>query len=119
MVEKVIKRDGKQQAYTREKVYHAVEEAFKSCKQEMTSKFIEQLDEELAKMEESSDSTIDIEDLQDFVEKFLIKKNKFEVAKAYILYRDKRTRVREQKSKIMKGIKEKLEAKNIQNQNAM
>ena len=79
MVEKVIKRDGKQQAYTREKVYHAVEEAFKSCKQEMTSKFIEQLDEELAKMEESSDSTIDIEDLQDFVEKFLIKKNKFEV----------------------------------------
>ena len=118
MIEKVIKRDGKQQAYTREKVYHAVEEAFKSCKQEMTSKFIEQLDEELTKMEESSDSTIDIEDLQDFVEKFLIKKNKFEVAKAYILYRDKRTRVREQKSKIMKGIKEKLEAKNIQNQNA-
>ena len=45
MVEKVIKRDGKQQAYTREKVYHAVEEAFKSCKQEMTSKFIEQLDD--------------------------------------------------------------------------
>lgn len=118
MLEKVIKRDGKQQAYSREKVRKAVEEAFGSCKQEVTPKFMEQLDEELIKLEESSESIVDIENLQDFVERFLIKKNKADVAKAYILYRDKRSRVREQKSRIMKGIKEKLEAKNIQNQNA-
>ena len=118
MLEKVIKRDGKYQSYSRDKVFLGVEAAFKSCKQEMNSKFIEQLNDEFSKMESSASEIMDIEELQDFVEKFLIKKNKFEVAKAYILYRDKRTRVREQKSKIMKGIKEKLEAKNVQNQNA-
>ena len=118
MIEKVIKRDGKQEVYSRDKVHKAIGQAFKSCKQEMTEKFIEQLDEELATFEEKEDLTASIEDIQDMIEKFLIKKNKFEVAKAYILYRDKRTRVREQKSKIMKGIKEKLEAKNVQNQNA-
>ena len=118
MIEKVIKRDGKQEVYSRDKVHKAIEQAFKSCKQEMTGKFIEQLDEELAVFEEKEDVTASIEDIQDMIEKFLIKKNKFEVAKAYILYRDKRTRIREQKSKIMKGIKEKLEAKNVQNQNA-
>ena len=118
MIEKVIKRDGKQEVYSRDKVHKAIGQAFKSCKQEMTEKFIEQLDEELAAFEEKEDLTASIEDIQDMIEKFLIKKNKFEVAKAYILYRDKRTRIREQKSKIMKGIKEKLEAKNVQNQNA-
>jgi len=118
MIDKVIKRDGKQEVYNRDKVHRAVEQAFKSCKQEMNGKFIDLLDEELKKFEDSVDSTVSIEDLQDLIEKFLIKKNKFEVAKAYILYRDKRTRIREQKSKIMKGIKEKLEAKNVQNQNA-
>ena len=118
MLKKVIKRDGKQQVYYREKVHTAVYKAFKSCKQEPTEKFIEQFNEELAKIENADSETIDIETIQDFIEKFLIKKNKFEVAKAYILHRDKRTRVREQKSKIMKGIKEKLEAKNVQNQNA-
>ncbi len=118
MLEKVIKRDGKQEVYNREKAHKAVEQAFKSCKQDCTSKFIEQLDEELLKFEESSEETASIEDIQDIIEKFLIKKNKFDVAKAFILYRDKRTRIREQKSKIMKGIKEKLEAKNVQNQNA-
>lgn len=118
MIEKVIKRDGKQQSYNREKMHNAIEAAFKSCKQELTTSFIEKFDEELGKFEENSEETVDIEVLQDFIEKFLIKKNKFEVAKAYILYRDKRTRIREQKSKVMKGIKEKLEAKNVQNQNA-
>lgn len=118
MIEKVIKRDGKYQVYSREKVFAAIEEAFKSCKQDPGQRFLEQLDEELSKFENSSDSVVEIEKLQDFIEKFLIKKNKADVAKSYILYRDKRSRVREQKSRIMKGIKEKLEAKNIQNQNA-
>ena len=51
MLKKVIKRDGKQQVYMREKVHTAVLKAFKSCKQEPTEKFIEQLNEELAKVE--------------------------------------------------------------------
>lgn len=121
MIKRVIKRDGKTELYQLEKIHNAVKEAFKSCNQEPTDKFIEQLDEEISKFETSlpeDQESVSIEEIQDLIEKFLIKKNKFEVAKSFILYRDKRTRIREQKSKIMKGIREKLEAKNVQNQNA-
>lgn len=41
-----------------------------------------------------------------------------DVAKAYILYRDKRTKKRNWNSAVMKTVKEKLEAKNVKNQNA-
>ena len=121
MIKKVIKRDGKTELYQLEKIHIAVNEAFKSCNQEASDKFIEGLDEEIDKFISSlpeDQETLSIEEIQDLIERYLIKKNKFEVAKAFILYRDKRTRIREQKSKIMKGIREKLEAKNVQNQNA-
>lgn len=121
MIKKVVKRDGKTELYQLEKIHIAVKEAFKSCEQTVSDKFIEGLDEEIEKYQSSlpeDQETLSIEEIQDLIERYLIKKNKFEVAKSFILYRDKRTRIRDQKSKIMKGIREKLEAKNVQNQNA-
>lgn len=41
-----------------------------------------------------------------------------DVAKAYILYRDERSRKRTKNSKLRKKVLEKLMAKNVQNQNA-
>ena len=41
-----------------------------------------------------------------------------DAAKEYILYREKRSIVRNNNTKMMKSVKEKLEAKNVQNQNA-
>ena len=112
----IIKRDGRKQEYNFEKIRKAVEKAFKSCDQETPEKFLEQLEEEFNKVPEASELTI--EEIQDTIERFLMKKNKFCVAKSFIRYRDKRDRERQQKSKLMKNVKEKLEARNIQNQNA-
>lgn len=112
----IIKRDGRRQEYNFDKIRNAVEKAFKSCKQDTPEKFLEQLEEEFNKVPEDKELTID--EIQDTIQRFLMKKNKFCVAESFIKYRDKRDRERQQKSKLMKGIREKLEARNVQNQNA-
>lgn len=116
MIDKVIKRDGKTQNYDFDKVRLAVREAFNSCGKEPPEKFIEQLKEEIES--KFSGSKPSVEDIQDTIRNFLIKKNKYDVVDSFILYRDKRNRIREEKSKLIRGIREKLAAKNVQNQNA-
>ena len=59
-----------------------------------------------------------IEDIQDLVEKGLMATKRKDVAKNYILYREERTKIRNKNSQLMKNIKEKVEASDVQNQNA-
>lgn len=47
-----------------------------------------------------------VEEIQDVVEKILIERGHARTAKAYILYRDKRTRIREAKSELMDVVKD-------------
>lgn len=117
MQKRVIKRDGKFQDFNFAKIEDVVNKAFKSCDLEVPDKFITQLKEEVDKFI-SDKENIDIEDIQDIIQKFLIKKNKYDVVESFILCREKRRIAREQKSKLVKGMREKLEAKNVQNQNA-
>lgn len=117
MQKRVIKRDGKFQDFNFAKIEDVVSKAFKSCNLEVPDKFITQLKEEVDKFI-SDKENIDIEDIQDIIQKFLIKKNKYDVVESFILCREKRRIAREQKSKLVKGMREKLEAKNVQNQNA-
>jgi ribonucleoside-triphosphate reductase len=118
MVKTVTKRDGKIEIFNFDKVAKATSRAFESCGQIPPEKFVEQMNAEFDKLNEEERENLTVEEIQDIVEKFLMKKNKYEVAKAFILYRDKRTRARDMKSKLVKGVREKLEARNIQNQNA-
>lgn len=117
MQKRVIKRDGKFQDFNFAKIEDVVNKAFKSRNLEVPDKFITQLKEEVDKFI-SDKENIDIEDIQDIIQKFLIKKNKYDVVESFILCREKRRIAREQKSKLVKGMREKLEAKNVQNQNA-
>ena len=48
------------------------------------------------------DKTPTVEEIQDIVEKILMKKGYEDAAKAYILYRDKRSKVRELNTSLMK-----------------
>lgn len=119
----VIKRDGKIEKFNFEKIKNAVAKAFKAVNSEMDDKFLAQLTEFFQKKvnkceEEDEDCSIHIEEIQDEIESFLIKKNKNNVVRHFILYRDERNRVRESKSKLIKGVANKLKAKNISNQNA-
>ena len=58
-----------------------------------------------------------VEEVQDAVEKTLIENGHARTAKAYILYRDRRTRIREAKSDLMDAVKEILIETNRENAN--
>lgn len=116
---KVIKRDGTPQEYDFIKIANAVTKAFQSVDQNVPDKFLEQVKESVEKIviSNNGDGT-PIEEIQDTIQKELIKRNKYEVVEAFINYRRKREEIREQSSDVMKQIKIKLAATDVQNQNA-
>lgn len=71
-----------------------------------------------ANHEINKDWVIDIEDIQDAVELCLQREGYYNLAKHYIKYRYQRQLVRESKKYLMDEVAEKLEAINVQNQNA-
>lgn len=118
---KVLKRDGKIDVYNFEKIKRAVESAYNSVNATMDEKFLQQLSDHFQKLidkRKDPEEPINIEEIQDEIEKFLVIKNKTNVVKHFMRYREDRNRHREMKSKLMKGIASKLQAKNISNQNA-
>ena len=116
---KVIKRDGTPQEYNFIKIVDAVDKAFNSVEQEVPEKFLEQLKESVEKkIIQNNGAGTPIEEIQDIIQKELIKRNKFEVVEAFINYRRKREEYRESKSDLIKQVQDKLFAKNVQNQNA-
>ncbi len=58
-----------------------------------------------------------VEEVQDAVEKILIENGHAKTAKAYILYRDRRTRIRDGKSELMDAVAETLVETNRENAN--
>lgn len=114
---KVVKRDERIQNYDWTKVEAAVTAAFKSVNQEMDDTFKNQLQKSVEAAFKNSDA-VSVEDLQDIIQKELIKRNKYDAAEAFIIYRNKRTEIREQKSDLVKNITKKLNGSNIENQNA-
>lgn len=114
---KVIKRDGRIQNYNFLKIESVVSKAFQSVNQETPEKFLEQLKNSIEESFKKKD-TLDVEDIQDIIQKELIKRNKYDVVESFIIYRNKRTEIREKNSKIIRDIQKKLDGKNIENQNA-
>ena len=115
----VIKRDGSIQEFNFLKIVDAVTKAFNSVEQQVPDKFLEQLKESVEKVviKNNGDGT-SIEEIQDVIQKELIKRNKYEVVESFINYRRKREEIRQEKSDLIKEIEEKLSGRNIQNQNA-
>lgn len=122
MIKTVIKRDGvKRQDFNPEKIKKAIRAANTQIDKEkrLDEDQIEKVLQNVIKSIESiQEETIDIEQIQDFVEKSLIKYNHHAVVKAFILYREERNKERFKKLAITKEINKKLAASNIENQNA-
>ena len=116
---KVIKRDGKQEEFNEVNIRKAIKAANNSVDKEkqISDEKVEKVLNFVLK-NVSSEEKVEIEKIQDLVEDGLMKENCFEVAKSFILYREERAKERFKRLKIVKEIKEKLEASNIQNQNA-
>ncbi len=103
MVTKIVKRDGRKVTFNVEKITNAIYKAAKSVggndyneAEELAGKVCDYLEANI------KDECPTVEQIQDAVEKVLIKEGHAATAKAYILYRAERTRVREMNSDIMK-----------------
>ena len=118
---KVIKRDGRIVDFDATKIEKAILAAFEDVDGEITD-YAKEKAENIASYIEGYyldvDETPGIEDIQDLVEKGLMATKRKDVAKNYILYRENRTKIRNANSKLMQNIKEKIEASDVQNQNA-
>ena len=116
---KVIKRDESIQSFDFGKIERAVTLAFESVGEELDGKFIEQLKTQLDKRASVDDEgCITVEEIQDLIQRELIKRNKYDVVESFILYRRKRQEIRESKSDLVRNIRKALNATDIQNQNA-
>jgi len=88
-----------------EKIQNAVTKAFEgsgSAKGEETARAISQQVEVELENNENIGSVPTVEEVQDMVERVLIEKGFVRTAKAYILYRAERSRVREMNTRLMK-----------------
>ena len=122
-MKKVKKRDGRIVDFDSSKIVNAVLAAFKQIDGEITeyakTKATNIADYIEGYYEEDDDAYIPgIEDIQDLVEKGLMGTKRKDVAKAYMLYREERSRERQKNTKFMEKLSEKLMATNVQNQNA-
>jgi len=117
----VIKRDGRVVPFDSFKIKNAILKAFQAVDGEITD-YAQAKAENIADYIEGYyldvDETPEIEEIQDLVEKGLMSCKRKDVAKEYILYREERSKIRNKNSHLMKDIKEKIEASNVQNQNA-
>ena len=118
---KVQKRDGRIVPFNNEKIINAILAAFNQVDGEISKYAIDKATNIADYIEgyyEEVDEIPHIEEIQDLVEKGLMATKRKDVAKAYVLYREERTKERNRKTKLMQTIAEKLNATDVQNQNA-
>ena len=114
---KVLKRDGRKVLFDKNKIKEAVLKAFVDVDKEETP-YAKEKARDIANHIESLNKDMTVEEIQDVVENKLMASNRKDVAKAYIVYRNERNKVRERNSKLMRNISEKITASNVENQNA-
>lgn len=115
---KVIKRDGRTVEFDKEKIKKAVIEAFKDVDGDITDDAKNKAADIIKHIESCGKNDITVEEIQDIVEQKLMASRRKDVAKAFIIYRNNRTKIRENKMQIMKEVSKKLFAENVENQNA-
>ena len=115
----VIKRDGKKVEYDRNKVVNAINSAFLDVDKVLyETDTAEDIADEITILVAKNSQGISVEIIQDKIEEYLMRSERPDVARAYIRFRYKREVAREYKTDFMKAVAEKLEARNVKNQNA-
>ena len=120
-MEYVIKRDGSQVLYNKDKIYEAIDAANEECiLKEVGHLTLESLYDALEDIDSRCNdhvSDIGVEEIQNIVERVLMSYEP-DVARAYIRYRYMKEVAREYKADFFEAIGDKLAAKNVANQNA-
>jgi len=109
----VIKRDGRVVEFDSSKVFNAIIKAMTSVNNCNTA-LAQKITDEISR----ANCDLNVETIQDMIENKLMASNCKDVAKAFIIYRNDRTRERERNSSIIRRVRERNSGLNVQNANA-
>lgn len=112
---RVRKRDGKIVKFDITRIENAVKKAFKSAKVEINDNIIDSIDESFNDLDNEDDTPIQIEIIQDRIEQKLYQLGYPQVAKIFILYREKRREVRDWTGEKMRFIERYKNSSNTAN----
>jgi len=118
MFEAIRKRDGRVVEFSKSKISTAIfrsAQAVGGADSEKAEKLADKVVDYLGN--QFRDNVPHVEEIQDAVEKILIENGHAKTAKAYILYRDKRTRMRDAKNELMDVVEEILKETSRENAN--
>ena len=111
----VIKRDGTRVLFDPNKIINAINKAMISVD---GSLYETDTAEEIAELIGTKNKDLTVEQIQDFVEEALMKSERPDVARAYILYREERSKERIRRSKLISAVMRRTEAAAVENSNA-
>lgn len=109
----VIKRDGRVVEFDPSKVFNAIIKAMSSVNNCNTT-LAQKITDEIAR----ANCDLNVETIQDMIENKLMASNCKDVAKAFIIYRNERTKERERNSGLIRKVRERNSGINVQNSNA-
>jgi anaerobic ribonucleoside-triphosphate reductase len=107
-IEQIRKRDGRVVPFNRVRIENAILKAAKAVGEGGGKEWAEALSHQVVELLEQrfiGDGLPGVEDIQDIVEEVLIKTGYARIAKAYILYREQRTQVRNTRKLLLDGMK--------------
>ena len=108
MVASIIKRDGRAVDFHQEKIAEAVEKAFHACAAMQDRSVADGIAERVVEKLDSGalEGIPTVEGVQDLVEETLIEEGFSQTAKAYILYRAERNKIRDVNSRLIQTLKD-------------
>lgn len=116
----IVKRDGRKVQFNRVKVERAIEKAFDAVDGQSVDSYTQSKIKSICDFieERCIQAELSVEEIQDLVENGLMNTKRKDVARAYITYRNERTKERERNSALIRSVEQKLLARNVLNQNA-
>jgi anaerobic ribonucleoside-triphosphate reductase len=107
LITKIRKRDGREVPFNLEKIANAIFKAATACGGNDYNMAMELANQVASILNQEMNGQVPtVEHIQDIVEKVLIENGHASTAKAYILYRAERTRVREMNTRLMKVLED-------------
>ncbi len=117
----IVKRDGRKVPFNQNKIIDAILSAFVEVDGQISEYALIKagnIADYILEQAKQADHLLDVEEVQDMVENGLMSTKRKDVAKAYINYRQERTKERNKRNEAYNLVREKLYALNVQNQNA-
>ena len=105
LITTIVKRDGRKEKFNPEKIAQAITKAFIEVDGQRTplaNAIIQGIVDEITNSK--THETISVEEIQDIIENKLMQSCRKDVAKAYILYRNERTKIRERNGRLVQAV---------------